>query len=128
MPLGLDQPIGISAVTFRRAFHRTAGEEIRIPARQCDAVELPTRGLHPPAMPGPAPRPRPIGEGCEDLDQDMITAKAEGGRRRRYARGGTPELMCEDGAAGRRRTRHRANEDVDTLAVERWKPARLHED
>src|SRR5215831_5048078 len=48
------------------------GEEVWIPARQCNAVEGPTRGLHPPPMPALVTRLRPISDGYEYLDQDMI--------------------------------------------------------
>src|SRR5215510_4263961 len=127
LPLGLDQPIGVATVAFRRAFHSAAGEEVWIPARQCNAVEGPTRGLHPPPMPALVTRLRPISDGYEYLDQDMIAAKAEGGCGRRHARGGPPELMGDDGAARRRCSGRRTYEDVDSLAIERSKPARLHE-
>jgi len=41
-------------------------------------------------------RLRPIGEGCEDLDQHMIAAKAKGRCPRRHARGGASELVGDE--------------------------------
>ena len=99
MPFGLDEPVSITAIAFCGAFHLAAREEVWVSARQCDRIKGPKRGLNPPLMPMRVTRLRTIGEGCEDLDQHMIAAKAEGRRRRRHARGGAPELVGDDGAA-----------------------------
>lgn len=101
MLLGLDEPAGIDAVAFCRAFHLVFGEQIRISTRKRDPVKGPKRGLRPPPVPMLVTRLRPIGEGCEDLDQHMIAAKAESGRRHRYARGGANAwvMMAQPGEA-----------------------------
>jgi hypothetical protein len=100
VPLGADEPLGVGAVALCRAFHLAFGEQIRISAGQCDAVKGAQRGLRPPLMPMPVTRLRAIGKGREDLDQHVITAKAEGRRRRRHTRSGAPKLVGNDGAAG----------------------------
>ena len=56
--LGLDEPAGIDAVAFCRAFHLVFGEQIRISTRKRDPVKGPKRGLRPPPVRHAAPTDR----------------------------------------------------------------------
>jgi len=70
---------------------------------------------------------RPIDERCKNLDEEMVATKAEGRGLLRHARGCTPEFVGEDGATRRDSGLHRLDEDVDAPAIERRKPACLHQ-
>jgi hypothetical protein len=127
MPLGGDEPVCNGTIAFCHTVRVVSGQEVRISTRMRHRSEGSTSGSSPLAMPLLLFFVRPIDEGGEDLDQHVVTAQAEGRRLCRYARGGASELVREDGAAGRGGVLHRLDKDIDTGAVERGKPARLHE-
>jgi len=70
---------------------------------------------------------QPIDESCKNLDDEMVATKAKGRGLLRHARGCTPEFVDEDGATRRDSGLHRLDEDVDAPAIERRKPACLHQ-
>src|SRR5215467_10378575 len=70
---------------------------------------------------------QPIDESCKNLDEEMVATKAKGRGLLRHARGCTPEFVDEDGATRRDSGLHRLDEDVDAPAIERRKPACLHQ-
>src|ERR1700738_3944254 len=125
--LGLADPCGVAAIALRGTVRIIAGEEVRISTWKRHRIERLQSGPGPLAMPLLLDLVRSIDERGENLDQPMVAPKAEGRRLRRYARGRAPELVGEDGATGRDGSRHGLDEDVDAAAVERGKPARLHE-
>src|ERR1700730_1203251 len=127
MSLGFDEPFGVATVAFRRTVRVASSEEVRISARKRHRIKGLKSGSSPLVMLPFLELVRPIGEGGEDLDEHMVAAKAEGRRLCGHSRGGALELVGENGAAGRDGGRHRLNENIDAAAVERRKPARLHE-
>src|SRR5262249_8753042 len=127
MPLGFDEPFSIATKALCCALRVAPGEHIRISTRKRHGIEGRKSGSRPSLMSLLLRLVPPLDERCENLDREMGGAKAERPGLPPPARGGTPEFVGEDSATRRDGGLHRLDEDVDAAAIERRKPARLHQ-
>src|SRR5262249_38677836 len=119
--------LAVAAITFGCAGSVALRKEVRISTRKRHRVEGSKSGAYPLAMPLLLCLVRAIDERGEYLDEHMVATKAERRRLEWYPRGSTPKFVGKDGATRGDSCLHRLNKDVDTAAIERRKPACLHE-
>ena len=124
--LCFDEPSGVGTKAFHGTVRVAPSEKVRISTRKRRRAEGRKSGSSPLFMSLFLELVGPVSERCENLDKHMVAAKAEGRRLHWYARERAPELVGEDGTAGRYGSRHRLDKD-DAAAVEHREPARLHE-